>query len=85
METISKSRFKPRALEYFRAVQESGVPLVITEHGRPVLRIVPYRLDPRADIEALRGSILRYDDPIEPVGAADWEATRDPGRVPARP
>jgi prevent-host-death family protein len=85
METISKSRFKPRALEYVRAVQESGVPLVITEHGRPVLRIVPYRLAPRADIEALRGSILRYDDPIEPVGAVDWEATDDPGRVLARP
>ena len=48
METISKSSLKPRALEYFRAVQESGVPLVITEHGRPVLRIVPYCLDPHA-------------------------------------
>ena len=85
METVSKSRFKPRALEYFRTIQETGMPLVITEHGRPVLRIVPYGQSSRADLAALRGSVLRYDDPTEPVGTAgEWESAADPARGGAR-
>ena len=40
------------------------------------LKIVPYRgkaTDPRA---ALRGTVLRYDRPTEPVGGEDWEALK---------
>lgn len=84
MESISKSKFKPRALEYFRAVQESGVPLTITEHGRPVLRIVPYKADPHGDLAALRGSVLRYVDPTEPVAALDWEAQAPERTAPSK-
>ena len=40
--TISKSRFKPRALEYFRRVETTGEELVITDRGRPVAKVVPY-------------------------------------------
>jgi prevent-host-death family protein len=74
VEPVSKSKFKPRALEYFRAVQETGLPLTITEHGRPVLRIVPYKSDPHGELASLRGSVLRFDDPTEPVAVGDWEA-----------
>ena len=41
-QTVSKSKFKPQALEYFRQVEESGEPLVITDRGKPVLKILPY-------------------------------------------
>ena len=30
--------------------------------------------DPDEALKALRGSVLRYDDPTEPVGLEDWEA-----------
>lgn len=43
---LSKSQFKPRMLEYFRRVQETGEPLLITEYNRPVLKITA--LDPTA-------------------------------------
>jgi prevent-host-death family protein len=74
--TVSKSKFKPKALEYFRRVEETGEEIVITDKGRPVLKIVPYRekkADPRA---ALRGSVLRYDRPTEPVGLGEWESLK---------
>jgi prevent-host-death family protein len=74
--SVSKSKFKPKALEYFRRVEETGEEIVITDKGRPVLKIVPYRgeaADPRA---ALRGTVLRYDRPTEPVGVEDWEALK---------
>jgi prevent-host-death family protein len=71
---ISKSTFKARALEYFRQVESTGRELIITDHGKPVLKIVPYAHDPAEALEALRGSVLRYADPLEPVGLEDWEA-----------
>ncbi len=74
MATISKSRFKPRALEYFREVERTGRPLVITDRGRPVLRIVPYEQDAEALLASFRGAVLRYDDPTEPVAVEQWEA-----------
>jgi antitoxin (DNA-binding transcriptional repressor) of toxin-antitoxin stability system len=74
-DRISKSRFKARALELFREIERTGRALVITDHARPVLRIGPYTPpDPAEALRSLRGSVLRYDDPLEPVGLEDWEA-----------
>lgn len=39
-ETVSKSKFKPMALEYFRRVQETGEEIVITDRGKPVVKIM---------------------------------------------
>jgi prevent-host-death family protein len=75
-QAVSKSRFKAQALEYFRQVEKTGKELVITDHGRPVLKVVRYAEDPAAALAALRGTVLRYDDPLEPVGVEDWEALR---------
>ncbi len=74
LETVSKSRFKAKALEYFRQVEQQRKLLIITDHGRPVLQITPFEEPPQAVLEELRGSVLRYDDPLEPVGIADWDA-----------
>jgi prevent-host-death family protein len=72
--TISKSRFKARALEYFRQVEHTGKELIITDHGKPVLKVIPYASDPAKALAALRGTVIRYDAPTEPVGLEDWEA-----------
>jgi len=71
---VSKSQFKPKSLEYFRQVQETGEPIIITDHGKPVLKIVPYMAAPDDLLQALRGSVTKYEDPLEPVGLEDWEA-----------
>ena len=71
---VSKSRFKAHALELFRQVEASGEPLVITDHGRPCLEVRPYRPQTDDPLERLRGSVLRFEDPFEPVAAGDWEA-----------
>lgn len=73
---ISKSTFKAKALEYFREVESTGKALVITDHGKPVLKVVPYAHDPAEALRSLRGSVIRYVDPLEPVGEEDWEALR---------
>ena len=73
LHEISKSEFKARALELFRQIESTGEALVVTDHGRPVLEVRPYRA-PDADVlGTLRGTITRYDKPTEPVGMDEWE------------
>jgi antitoxin (DNA-binding transcriptional repressor) of toxin-antitoxin stability system len=72
---VSKSEFKAKALEYFRLVESSGESLIVTGHGKPTLEVRPYRPEAKRDpLNVLRGSVLRYDDPLEPVGEDEWEA-----------
>jgi prevent-host-death family protein len=73
---VSKSQFKAKALEYFRQVEASGEPVVVTDHGEPKLEVRPYKPLGRSPLELLRGSVLRYDRPLEPIGEDDWEAAR---------
>jgi hypothetical protein len=70
---VSKSRFKAKALEFFRQVETTGEPVVVTDHGQPKLEVRPYRPHTRDPLEVLRGSVLRYDQPTAPVAEADWE------------
>ena len=74
--SVSKSRFKARALAYFRQVEQTGREIVITDRGVPVLKLVPYRADPQAALRVLRDTVVRYEAPMEPVGESDWESAR---------
>jgi len=71
--TISKSKLKAKALEYFREVERTGSELIITDHGRPVLKLVPYRPESDSPESSLRETVVRYDAPTEPVADQDWE------------
>ncbi len=75
-ETVSKSKFKPMSLEYFRRVQETGEEIVITDRGKPVVKIVPAREEPSVTatrLEKLRGTLIKYEDPYAPVATEDWD------------
>ena len=73
---VSKSKFKPRALEYFRQIEEGGEEIIITDHGCPVLKVIRYETKPGEVLHVLRNSVKRFDEPTEPVGDKDWEAAR---------
>lgn len=75
-KVVSKSKFKPKALEYFRQVEETGIELTITDHARPVVKITPYVPGEKSALKALRKSVLRYEEPTEPVAAEAWDALR---------
>ena len=75
-QMISKSKFKPRALHYFREVERTGRELIICDRGKPVLKIVPYTEDPAEALKALRNTVIKYTDPTEPVGLEDWDALK---------
>ena len=73
---ISKSQFKPRALQYFREVEKTGKELIISDRGKPVLKIVPYTENPEEALKSLRNTVIKFADPTEPVGIEDWEALK---------
>lgn len=70
---ISKSRFKATALEIFRQVEATGEPVIITDRGEPALVVGRYTGSSDMAKQPLKGSVIRYDDPLEPVGEQDWE------------
>ncbi len=43
MEYVSKSKLKPKLLEYLRHVEETQESLIITSHNKPVLKIEPIK------------------------------------------
>lgn len=71
---ISKSEFKVKALELCRQVATSGISLIVTDHGKPVIEVRPYHSNEHSPLEVLEGSVTEYINPIEPVGEDDWEA-----------
>lgn len=73
---VSKSKLKTHALEYFREVQRTGQELIVTDHGKPVLKIIPFREDPQEALCRLKGSVVRYVEPTEPIAPEDWESLR---------
>lgn len=75
-QQISKSEFKAKALEFFRQIEASGESIIITDHGKPALEVRPFRGEGRRPLDMLKGSVLRYENPTDPVADDEWEAAR---------
>lgn len=71
--TISASEFKAKCLKLMDQIAASGEELVITKHGQPISRLVPYRKRPETlfGIDRDRFEIVgNGGDPID----VEWEA-----------
>ncbi len=73
--TVSKSQFKPKALEYLRLVEKLNQPLIITHEGKPVVQVIPYQITTDLAKELL-GSVVKYEDPAKPVSLNEWEVLK---------
>ena len=62
---ICKSRFKARALEFFREIEATGTSVIITDHGKPALEVRRFR--DRKPLERLKGSVIRYEGATQAV------------------
>jgi prevent-host-death family protein len=74
-ETMAASEFKAHCLAVLDRVAASGLPLVVTKRGRPVVRVVPLAV--AGGPPDLLGSVRyeREEDLLAPVGD-EWEAER---------
>ena len=55
MIAVSKSQLKAHMLECFREVEASGDDLIVTSHGKPVLKVS--RLNPRQSVAEVFGDV----------------------------
>ena len=72
--TISKSKLKAKMLEIFRELESSGNELIVTDHDKPVLKIVPIKQ--KAMVAAVFGSFqgqVTYLEDINSPSFLEWE------------
>ena len=70
---IGAAEFKARCLELTDRVRETREEYVITKHGDPVAKLVPYDPPKRATRfwGSMKGTVLRYDRPFDPI-PGEW-------------
>lgn len=72
--TISKSKLKAKMLEVFRQLEASGDELIVTDQGRPVLKIIPIRK--KATVSEvfgdLQGQVVYLED-IDTPTLSEWD------------
>jgi prevent-host-death family protein len=65
---FSAADFKARCLELVTRVRERGAEYVITKHGKPVARLVPYHAaGKQPSFGAMKGTVLKYERPFDPI------------------
>lgn len=77
--TVSKSKFKAKALEYFRLVESKKQSFTITHNNTPVAKVVPIKTEKLStdDIFKKLGEAITYIGDIEsPIGVDDWEVLK---------
>jgi len=83
MKTVSKGKLKAKMLEYFREVEATGEPLIVTDHGKEVLEVRPVkRISTTEQVlrEYAAGGPSKLPPPeelMEPLPAGEWEALRE--------
>lgn len=76
MPTVSKSVLKGKMLEYFRQVEETGEELIVTDNGRPVIKVIPIRARTSAAevFGDVRGRVVYHEDILAPT-TDEWPET----------
>ncbi|MCF8505303.1 MAG: type II toxin-antitoxin system prevent-host-death family antitoxin [Caulobacter sp.] len=75
-KTVGAAQFKADCLRLIEEMGQDRQPVTITKRGRPVARLTPVEaVAPRSIVGAMKGTVLRYDDPFAPAtDPADWDA-----------
>lgn len=77
MNTVSKGVLKAQMLKYFRQVEQTGQELIVTDHRKPVLKIVPLKqtkLTMEEAFSGLRGKVNYFEDINTPT-TNEWGET----------
>ena len=74
---VAAAEFKAKCLELMDHVRERGAEYVVTKHGIPVARLVPYTEPKRKPFfGSMKGTILKYERPLDPI-EADYDIDAD--------
>ncbi len=73
MQTVSKGILKAKMLAYFREVEQTREPLIVMDHHKPVLRIVPYQQKklPHEVFGKYQSKVIYHED-INTPSSNEW-------------
>ena len=70
---LAAGEFKARCLELMDRVRERGEEYVITKHGKPVAKLVPFREPKQTSfLGCMKGTVLQYERPFDPIDG-EWD------------
>lgn len=71
--TVGAAEFKARCLELMDRVRETRQEYIVTKHGKPVAKLVPY--DPPKKLKpffgSMRGRVRYYEGAFDPI-PGEW-------------
>jgi prevent-host-death family protein len=76
-KVVGAAEFKAKCLNLIDQMRNDDESIIITKRGKPVAVLSPARdtAGRKSIIGAMKGSVLRYDDPLSPaVEPEDWDA-----------
>jgi len=74
---VSAAEFKATCLELMDRVRETGVEYVVTKHGNPVAKLVPYsNPEKKPFFGAMKGTVISYERPLDPIDG-EYDVNRD--------
>lgn len=71
--SVGATEFKAHCLALLDQVAQDRTPLVVTKHGRPVAKLIPYEEEVGHAFGLLAGTVSAQDDLVAPTGEA-WDA-----------
>lgn len=75
--SMAAAEFKARCLELMDQVRETGVEYVVTKHGEPVAKLVPFTAPRRTPLfGSMKGTVLKFERPLDPLDD-EWDVNRD--------
>jgi prevent-host-death family protein len=67
-QSVAAAEFKATCLELMDRVRETGSEYVVTKHGVPVAKLVPYVPGKRQSFfGSMKGTVLKFDRPFDPI------------------
>ena len=74
-DLVSVSEFKAQALGILDDISKTGRTLIVTKHGKPLAKILPFRDQSQRPVPGeLAGTVLYEGDIVSPLGAGMWHA-----------
>jgi prevent-host-death family protein len=72
MQRIPAAQFKSQCLAVMEQVAESGRPVVVTKHGKPVVQIIPAKSDENEIFGFMAGKARIIGDIENTIPVSDW-------------
>ncbi len=76
MKQVAIHEFKAHLSAFLEMVLNKFEPIILTKHGKPIVKIIPLPPPAKPGDNPLKGSVLYYGDIESPI-EVEWEAIRE--------